>query len=51
LKRRGASSDGKPRIFKPGQSVPVVLKGAEVGRIAVADVLPRIMPAADGNGV
>ena len=37
-------------VFKPGQSVPVVIAGAEVGRIAVNDVLPRIDPAAGGNG-
>ena len=36
--RRGGYK--KPRIFKPGQSVPVVINGAEVGRIAVADILP-----------
>jgi Uma2 family endonuclease len=48
LGRRGVY--GKPRIFKPGQSVPVVIGGAEVGRIAVADILPRIAPAAGGNG-
>jgi len=28
--------------FKPGQSVPVVIDGVEVGQIAVADILPRI---------
>ena len=26
--------------FKPGQTVPVVIDGHEVGRIAVADILP-----------
>jgi len=26
--------------FKPGQDVPVVIEGVEVGRIAVADILP-----------
>jgi Uma2 family endonuclease len=27
-------------VFKPGQDVPVVIDGVEVGRIAVADILP-----------
>ena len=40
LKRRGASGYGKPRVFKAGQSVPLVIEGVEVGRIAVADILP-----------
>ncbi len=41
VKRRGtASGYGRPRVFKAGQSVPVVLDGVEVGRIAVADILP-----------
>jgi Uma2 family endonuclease len=48
LKRRGGY--GKPRIFRAGQSVPVVIAGAEVGRIAVSEILPRIAPAAGGNG-
>jgi Uma2 family endonuclease len=39
LRQRGGGY-GKPRVFKVGQSVPVVLDGVEVGRIAVADVLP-----------
>jgi Uma2 family endonuclease len=37
-------------IYKPGQSVPVMINGAEVGQIAVNDVLPRIVPAAEGDG-
>jgi Uma2 family endonuclease len=37
-------------LFKPGESVPVVIDGIEVGRIAVADILPRIDPASGGNG-
>jgi Uma2 family endonuclease len=39
LRRRGGAY-GKPRVFKAGQSVPVVLDGVEVGRVAVADILP-----------
>jgi Uma2 family endonuclease len=39
LRQRGGGY-GKPRVFKAGQSVPVVLDGVEVGRIAVADILP-----------
>jgi Uma2 family endonuclease len=54
LKRRGTTRYGAPRIFKTGQSVPVVIEGVEVGRIAVADILPRDItgprPTAGGNG-
>ena len=50
LKRRGAPGYGKPRIFKTGQSVPVVVDGKEVGRIAVADILPPPNPTSGGNG-
>jgi Uma2 family endonuclease len=35
-------------VFKEGQSVPVVIDGREVGRIAVDDILPP--KPADGNG-
>jgi Putative restriction endonuclease len=53
LKRRGATRYGASRIFKAGQSVPVVIEGAEVGRIAVAEILPRDItgprPTAGGN--
>jgi Uma2 family endonuclease len=28
------------QVFEPGQDVPVVIDGVEVGRIAVADLLP-----------
>jgi Uma2 family endonuclease len=52
LRRRGGY--GKPRLFKPGQSVPVVIKGTEVGLIVVAEVLPRdpsgARPSAESNG-
>jgi Uma2 family endonuclease len=48
LRRRGGY--GKPRIFKPGESVPVVIKGTEVGLIAVGEILPRIAPSAGSNG-
>ncbi len=41
LKRQGAPRYGKPRIFKLGQAVPVVVDGIQVGRIAVGDILPR----------
>ncbi len=54
LKRRSVSRYGKPRVFKAGQSVPVVIEGVEVGRIAVADILPPdptgAPPAVGGNG-
>ncbi len=35
--------------FAEGQSIPVVIDGAEVGRIAVADILPPV-PEAETNG-
>jgi hypothetical protein len=34
-------------IFAEGQSVPVVIDGQEVGRIAVEDILPSRRPAAN----
>jgi len=37
-------------IFQHGESVPVVIDGVEVGQIAVAEILPRITPAAGSNG-
>jgi Uma2 family endonuclease len=49
-KRRGAKGYGKPRIFKTGQSVPVVVEGKEVGRIAVVDILPPPDQTSGGNG-
>jgi Uma2 family endonuclease len=36
--------------FVEGHDVPVMIGGIEVGRIAVVDILPRIDPAAGGNG-
>jgi Putative restriction endonuclease len=42
LKRQGAFRYGKPRIFKAGQSVPVVIDGVDVGRVAAADILPPL---------
>ena len=36
--------------YQDGDFVPVVIAGVEVGRVAVTDILPRIEPAADGNG-
>jgi Uma2 family endonuclease len=48
LNRRGGY--GKPRIFKSRQSVPVVIDGADVGRIAVDDILPPLETAAQGDG-
>ncbi len=55
LKRPGASGYGKPRVFKAGQSVPLVIEGVEVGRIAVTDILPpdptgAAAPAVGGDG-
>ena len=45
-----ADSYSSCTIFKPGQSVPVVINGVEVGQIAVAEILPRIVPASGSNG-
>ncbi len=48
----GPGADGYSAFvtYKPGESVPVVIEGAEVGRIAVSDILPPLEPAAGGNG-
>ncbi len=48
-RRRGRSVYGRPRVFKMGQSVPVMIEGTEMGRIAVADILPRT-EATSGTG-
>jgi Uma2 family endonuclease len=50
LKRRGASAYGRPRVFKPGQSIPVLIVSREVGRITVADIMPRSAPTSGGDG-
>ena len=48
----GPQGYGPPGIFAEGQSVPLVIDGREVGRIAVADMLPPRRPRtqAEGNG-
>jgi Putative restriction endonuclease len=38
--RRGPQGYGTPEFFAEGQSVPVVIRGRVVGRIAVKDILP-----------
>ena len=40
----GPAGYGSRVDFPPGQDVPVVIAGVEVGRIAVADLLPRPRP-------
>jgi len=47
----GPGADGYSACvtYKPGESVPVVVEGREVGRIAVTDILPP-KPSAGGNG-
>jgi Uma2 family endonuclease len=45
-----ANSYSSCEIFKPGQSVPVVIAGVEVGQIAVSEILPRLEPSAESNG-
>ncbi len=37
----GPSGYGSDPILKPGQDVTVVVAGNALGRIAVADILPR----------
>jgi Uma2 family endonuclease len=37
-------------IFKPGQFIPVVIDGVDVGQIAVTEILPRVTAAAGSNG-
>jgi len=53
VKRQTAFRYGKPRVFKSGQSVPVVIDGVAVGRIVIVDILPSDLPgaraAAGGN--
>ena len=48
----GPAGYGSTEVFAEGQSVPVVIGGREVGRIAVADILPPRRPGtkAEGNG-
>ncbi len=48
----GPQGYGPPAILAEGQSVPLVIDGREVGRIAVADMLPPRRPRtqAEGNG-
>lgn len=47
----GPHGYGPPEIFAEGQSVPVIIDGRELGRIAVADILPRRPRAtAEGDG-
>jgi Uma2 family endonuclease len=43
----GPHGYGPPTTFAEGQSIPVVIGGREVGRIAVTDILPQ-RPAAGG---
>jgi Uma2 family endonuclease len=48
----GAQGYGSSEVYAEGQSVPVVIAGREVGRFAVADILPPRRPraTADGDG-
>ena len=48
LKQKGGY--GKPRIFKPGQSVPVEIDGVVVGEVAVSAILPRSEAEEAGDG-
>jgi Uma2 family endonuclease len=47
----GPQGYGPPEFFSERQSLPVVIRGRRVGRIAVKDILPprRRRAAADGN--
>ena len=42
--------DTGPARYLAGQSIPVVIGGREVGRIAVADILPPLRPRAEAGG-
>jgi Uma2 family endonuclease len=46
----GADGYSARLAYKPGESVPVLIDGAEVGRIAVSDILPPPDPPAGGDG-
>ncbi len=46
----GPQGYGPPEIFAEGQSVPVVIGGREVGRIAVEAMLPPRRPRAEAEG-
>jgi Uma2 family endonuclease len=48
----GPKGYGTTEVFADGQSIPVLIDAQEVGRIAVADILPPLRPRADaaGNG-
>ncbi len=48
----GPAGYGSCTVYPEGQSVPVVIRGRRVGRIAVKDILPprRRRPKAEGNG-
>jgi Putative restriction endonuclease len=37
---RSKGGYGKPRLYHPGQSVPVLIEGVEVGQLAVSEILP-----------
>jgi Uma2 family endonuclease len=43
----GPAGYGKTEVFAEGQSIPVAIGGREVGRIAVADILPPPRPRAE----
>lgn len=47
----GPRGYGPPTIFAEGQSVPVVIDGREVGRIAVAGMLPPPRSRAEAGGI
>jgi Uma2 family endonuclease len=46
----GPAGYGKTEVFAEGQSIPVAIGGREVGRIAVADILPPPRPRAEAGG-
>jgi Uma2 family endonuclease len=46
----GPQGYGPPAVFTEEQSVPVMIDGREVGRIAVADILPPRRPKATAGG-
>ncbi len=48
----GPQGYGPPEFFGEGKSLPVMIRGRQVGRIAVKEILPprRRRPKTDGNG-
>jgi hypothetical protein len=46
----GRDGYGSSTVYPEGQSVPVVIGGLTLGRIAVTDILPPPVPPVGGDG-